>query len=123
MIDERLVEALQIEDFIINIRPTILKSGKWSGDVNVSIMIGRDNPLDDEDYGSLLHFAKMICSTVPMMEYSEELREMVNDYVLKYEDKGKDSNLLFTPDDRGKVLDRKDNVVTVSFGTETKGSA
>ena len=123
MIDERLVEALEVEDFIINIRPTILKSGKWSGDVNVSIMIGRDNPLDDEDYGSLLHFAKMICSTVPMMEYSEELREMVNDYVLKYEDKGKDSNLLFTPDDRGKVLDRKDNVVTVSFGTETKGSA
>ena len=49
MIDERLVEALRTEDFIINIRPTILKSGKWSGDVNVSIMIGRDNPLDDED--------------------------------------------------------------------------
>jgi len=123
MIDERLVEALQTEDFIINIRPTILKSGKWSGDVNVSIMIGRDNPLDDEDYGSLLHFAKMICSTVPMMEYSEELREMVNDYVLKYGDKGNESDLVFTPDDRGKVLDRKDNVVTVSFGTKTKGSA
>jgi len=123
MIDERLVEALEVEDFIINIRPTILKNGKWSGDVNVSIMIGRDNPLDDEDYGSLLHFAKMICSTVPMMEYSEELREMVNDYVLKYGDKGSDSDLIFTPDDRGKVLDRKDNVVTVSFGTETKGSA
>ena len=123
MIDERLVEALRTEDFIINIRPTILKSGKWSGDVNVSIMIGRDNPLDDEDYGSLLHFAKMICSTVPMMEYSEELRGMVNDYVLKYGDKGNESDLVFTPDDRGKVLDRKDNVVTVSFGTETKGSA
>ena len=65
----------------------------------------------------------MICSTVPKMEYSEELREIVNDNVLKYGDKGSDSDLIFTPDDRGKVLDRKDNVVTVSFGTETKGSA
>tara|TARA_R100001460_G_scaffold29909_3_gene59226 strand:+ start:10451 stop:10822 length:372 start_codon:yes stop_codon:yes gene_type:complete len=123
MIDEKLVEALEAEDFIVNIRPTILKSGKWSGDVNVSIMIGRDNPLDDEDYSNLLHFAKMICSTVPMMEYSEELREMVNDYVLKNVDNDKGTDLVFKPDNRGKILDRKDNVVTVSFGTETKGSA
>ena len=123
MIDERLVEALEAEDFIINIRPTILKNGKWSGDVNVSIMIGRDNPLDDEDYSNLLHFAKMICSTVPMMEYSEELREMVNDYVLKNVDNDKGTDLVFKPDNRGKILDRKDNVVTVSFGTETKGRA
>jgi hypothetical protein len=122
MIDEGLIDALETEDFIINIRPTILKSGKWSGDVNVSIMIGRDNPLDDEDYSNLLHFAKMICSTVPMMEYSEDLRDMINDYTLKHADKIQDGELVFTPEDRGKVLDRTDNVVTVSFGKDAKGS-
>ena len=123
MIDEKIIKSLKEEDIVVCIRPTVINKEEWSGDVSISIMAGRTNPLLDEDYYSLLHFAKMVCASVPLMEKSEELREMVNDYVLKYGDKGNESDLVFTPDDRGKVLDRKDNVVTVSFGTKTKGSA
>jgi hypothetical protein len=57
-----------------------------------------------------------------MMEYSEDLRDMINDYTLKHADKIQDGELVFTPEDRGKVLDRTDNVVTVSFGKDAKGS-
>ena len=87
-------------------------------------MAGRTNPLLDEDYYSLLHFAKMVCASVPLMEKSEELREMIHNFVLANVDK-EDSEELFNEDnsDKGKVIDRKDNVITISFGTKTKGTA
>lgn len=116
---ENISKCLRDEDFNINIRPTILKNGKWAGDIQLTIMVSGNNPLDDDDYGSIMHFAKMICASVPIMEFSSELRELAHDYVMDEEDNVVD----FKPDDRGKVLDRKDNVVTISFGTKTKGSA
>ena len=55
------------------------------------------------------------------MEKSEELREMIHNYVLSDVD---NQQIIEQEDnDRGKVLDRTDNVVTISFGTKTKGTA
>ena len=116
---ENIFKCLSDEDFNINIRPTISEEGKWSGDIQLSIMVSGDNPLDDNDYGSLMHFTKMICSSVPIMEFSSELRELAHNYVMDEED----NVIEFKPDDRGKVIDRTDNVVTISFGTTTKGTA
>ena len=41
-----------------------------------------DNPLDDEDYYKVMHFAKMMCASVPVMEESEDLRDIVHEYVV-----------------------------------------
>ena len=121
MIDEKIIKSLKEEDIVVCIRPTVVNKEEWSGDVSISIMAGRTNPLLDEDYYSLLHFAKMVCASVPLMEKSEELREMIHNYVLS----DVDNQQIFEQEDndRGKVLDRTDNVVTISFGTKTKGTA
>ena len=121
MIDEKIIKSLKEEDIVVCIRPTVINKEEWSGDVSISIMAGRTNPLLDEDYYSLLHIAKMVCASVPLMEKSEELREMIHNYVLSDVD---NQQIIEQEDnDRGKVLDRTDNVVTISFGTKTKGTA
>ena len=121
MIDEKIIKSLKEEDIVVCIRPTVVNKEEWAGDVSISIMAGRTNPLLDEDYYSLLHFAKMVCASVPLMEKSEELREMIHNYVLSDVD---NQQIIEQEDnDRGKVLDRTDNVVTISFGTKTKGTA
>jgi len=116
---DKIYKAMNSEDFHINIRPNLNKNGTWVGDVNVSILIAEDNPLNDDDYASLLHFTKMICASVPIMEMSPELRQLAHDYVMEEESTDFD----FKPDKKGKVIDRTDNVVTISFGTKTEGSA
>jgi len=126
MIDKKLIEQLKPEDIIICIRPTLKNDTEWTGDINLSVLAGRTNPLDDDDYYSLLHFTKMIAATVPIMEQSSDLRDIVSDYVYKEVDSKQDLiiNLdLESESDRGKVLDRTDNVVTLSFGGKTEGNA
>jgi len=123
MIDKRITKSLKQEDIVLCLRPTIVNNSEWSGDVSISIMAGRDNPLNDEDYYSLLHFAKMVCASVPIMEKSEELRDVIHNYVLEEIDMENELDVQLEESDRGKVLDRTDNVVTLSFGSTTKGSA
>tara|TARA_R100000388_G_C7226910_1_gene152275 strand:+ start:459 stop:827 length:369 start_codon:yes stop_codon:yes gene_type:complete len=119
---EKIHKAIKPQDFNINIRPNIREDGKWAGDINVNILVAGDNPLDDEDYESLLHFTKMVCSSIPIMEFSKEYRELVHKYTMEH---GDETEITFEPEyeERGKVLDRTGNVITISFGTETKGSA
>lgn len=125
MIDKEIINSLRAEDIVISLRPTVSTNGDWSGDISVSILAGRNNPLNDEDYYSLLHFAKMVSATVPIMEKSEELRELAHNYVFSEIDSDNelDINVELEESDRGKVLDRTENVVTLSFGSNTKGSA
>jgi hypothetical protein len=123
MIDKRITDSLKQEDIVLCLRPTIVNNSEWSGDVSISIMAGRDNPLNDEDYYSLLHFAKMVCASVPIMEKSEELRDVIHNYVLEEIDMENELDVQLEESDRGKVLDRTDNVVTLSFGSATKGRA
>lgn len=123
MIDKKIIDSLEKEDIVLCLRPTVTNGSEWSGDVSISIMAGRDNPLNDEDYYSLLHFAKMVCASVPIMEKSEELRDVIHNYVLEEIDMENELDVELEDSDRGKVLDIKDNVVTLSFGSRTKGSA
>jgi hypothetical protein len=63
----KLSKEIQNEDLLIRVRPFADNDGKWSGEVDISIMAMPDNPLDDDDYYQIMHFAKMMydvcCST------------------------------------------------------------
>ena len=78
---------LQDEDFVIQVKPHIDREG-WTGDVTLSIMIGKDNPLNDTDFESMLNFTRQICATVPLMntiKYSEMLlrKKLISTYPSK----------------------------------------
>ena len=107
------------EDFLIRVRPFRDKDGSWNGDIDLSIITQPSNDMDDEDYHQVMHFCKMMASTVPIMEYNEDLRDMVHEYVMEHVDK----EYIIEVEPKSQVVDRSDNVVTIDFGTKTKGSA
>ena len=80
-------DAVEPEDFIVRIRPSTNSSGSWNGEIDVAIITQPDNPLDDEDYFQVMHFCKMIASTIPVMEVNEDFRDLVHEYVIETVDK------------------------------------
>jgi predicted RNA-binding protein Jag len=81
-----------------------------------------DNPLDDEDYYNIMHFTKMMCASVPVMEEVEELRNVVHEYVTKVIDTEMDIDVEL--EEKSGVEKTYDgNVIHLNFNTKTGGSA
>ena len=119
---EKLAEEVNEEDFLIRVRPFANDDGRWSGEVDISIMAMPDNPMDDEDYYQVMHFAKMMCASVPVMEEVEELRNIVHEYVTKVMDTEMDIDVELEGE-AGVEKTYDGNVVHLSFNTKTGGSA
>lgn len=113
-------EDIYDNDFVIRVRPTVDKS-QWTGEIDIAIISSAGNGLDDEGYGQLMHFCKMMCATVPIMEQDETIRNLVHTYVMEVVDNESDYVL---EEDEDVIVTREDgNVVHLSFGSKTKGSA
>lgn len=119
---EKLASEVSEEDFLIRVRPFADDDGKWSGEVDISIMAMPDNPMDDEDYYQVMHFAKMMCASVPVMEEVEELRNVVHEYVTKVIDNEMDVDVELE-EEAGVEKTYDGNVVHLHFNTKTGGSA
>ena len=119
---EKLASEVNEEDFLIRVRPFANDEGRWSGEVDISIMAMPDNPMDDEDYYQVMHFAKMMCASVPVMEEVEELRNIVHEYVTKVMDTEMDIDVELEGE-AGVEKTYDGNVVHLSFSTKTGGSA
>ena len=117
------MKHLDIEDrdFVIRVRPTA-SGDEWTGEIDISIISQGDNPLSDESYGQVMHFCKMMCATVPIMERDETVRDMVHNYVMEVVDR---ETVIFEEDEDDSLIITKEdgNVVHLSFGSRTKGSA
>ena len=104
-------DKLNLEDFIIQVKPTISSDKRWTGEVDVSVISSSDNPLCDEDYYGVLEFCRVICASIPLMEKDENLRQKAIDF-LQREDE------LYNKQNKSKIVDKRDNVVVVSFKPE-----
>ena len=83
-----------------------------------------ENKMDDDDYGQVMHFCKMMCATVPIMEESKEIRDIVHDYVMEVIDNEMDIEVQLEDEREAGVEKTYDgNVVHLSFNTKTGGSA
>ena len=106
------------EDFIIRIRPMLDIDNSWTGQVDITIVTFPENPLDDDDYSQLTHFSKMVCSSVPIMEEVEQVREMFHNYAM-----AQDEVILDMEDECNVEKTYDGNVIHIRFDTDTKGSA
>ena len=68
-------DKINAEDFVIQVKPMLNPSGRWTGEVDVSVISSTDNPLIDEDYYGVLEFCRMICASIPLMEKDEDLKK------------------------------------------------
>ena len=119
---KKLMTEVNEEDFLIRVRPFANDEGAWSGEVDISIMAMPDNPLDDEDYYKVVHFAKMMCASVPVMEESEELRDIVHEYVVNVLDNEMEIDVELE-EEVGVEKTYDGNIVHINFNTKTGGSA
>lgn len=119
---EKLLTEINEEDLLIRVRPFADDDGTWSGEVDISIMAMPDNPLDDDDYYKVMHFAKMMCASVPVMEEVQELRDIVHEYVINVLDNEMEIEVELE-EEAGVEKTYDGNVVHLSFNTKTGGSA
>lgn len=122
MTKEELIDSINDEDFIIRVRPFSDDDGQWSGEIDLSIMAFPKNPMDDEDYGNVMHFVKMMCATVPVMEQEESIRDLVHEYVLKVIDNEMDIDVELE-EECGVEKTYDGNIVHLNFNTKTGGNA
>ena len=118
---DKLMKEVREEDFLIRVRPFANDDGDWSGEVDISGMGMPDNPLTDKDYEQLMHFTKMMCASVAIMEESEDIRKIINEYVLNYIDSEMDIDVELEEEYVEKTYDG--NIVRLNFNTKTGGSA
>ena len=107
------LDNINPEDFLIQVKPMLNPAKKWTGEVDVSVVSSKENPLNDEDYYGVLEFCRIICASIPMMEKDESLRTKAVDY-LKQQDK------IEIQKEKPKIIDKHDNVIVVSFDRKDK---
>ena len=112
-------ESIDREDFMLRIRPTIDNDGSWNGEIDVSIISQPDNTLSDEDYFQVMHFCKMIASTIPVMEMHDDFRNLVHKFVEERVDRHYDFEL----ENKPTITKEEGNVVRINFDSKTKGNA
>lgn len=119
---KKLMTEVNEEDFLIRVRPFADNAGAWSGEVDISIMAMPDNPLDDDDYYKVMHFAKMMCASVAVMEESEELRNIIHESVINVLDNEMEIDVELE-EKVGVEKTYDGNIIHINFNTKTRGSA
>ena len=122
MSKDDMISRINDEDFVIRIRPFADDNGEWSGEIDISIMAFPENPLNDDDYDNLMHFVKMMCSSVPVMEQEESIRNLIHEYVMKVVDNEMDIDVELE-EEMGVEKTYDGNVVHLTFNTKTGGNA
>ena len=107
------LDDINPEVHLIQVKPMMNPAKKWTGEVDVSVVSSKENPLSDEDYYGVLEFCRIICASIPMMEKDEDIRTRALDY-LKLQDE------LEKTKDKPKIIDKHDNVIVVSFDKKKK---
>jgi len=107
------------DDYVVRVRPTVVNN-EWTGEIDIAIVTSADNSLNDESYSQMMHFTKMMCATVPLMEANEDMRNFVHTYVMEEID-----NIMepVVEEQEVTVTQEDGNVIRLNFGTRTKGSA
>lgn len=114
---------IEHEDFLIRIRPTFTKRGEWTGDAEVSVIASEDSTLPKDVIKGMEHFVNMLLSSLPVMERDEYVREKIFEYVKEHITpdidlgESEDSTTFYIEDDE------EDNIVHLTFTTNTKGEA
>jgi len=49
---KNILSKIKPEDFVIGIRPDMDEDNVWTGEIHMSIVTDKNNPLDDDDYYS-----------------------------------------------------------------------
>lgn len=95
-------------DYIIRLSPFLDEQGNWTGELMVGSVTTGENNLSDEDHFSLMQLTQLVCASVPALEESEQVRNILTSIV---EDSSYDEPEVA----QSKVQEVKENVIRVNF--------
>tara|TARA_R110002050_G_scaffold49223_1_gene114524 strand:+ start:58 stop:408 length:351 start_codon:yes stop_codon:yes gene_type:complete len=102
----------------IELQPFLTKDKKWTGQVEVNILTSRNNPMNKECRNDLLHLCQLTASTVALMEQDYDLVDRLEEFVNE-----KDEYIPQCDNKKVDIVHGEDNIVHLSFTTNTKGNA
>lgn len=118
---EEFDDPITHDDFLIRIRPTFTSKGDWTGDAEVSVITSEETSLTPTVFSGMNLFVSMLLSSLPVMEQDEYVREVIYQYV---NDHYEETIIKFEPEDEVTVdKSGDDNIIRLTFNTNTKGSA
>ena len=81
MNEENVLIDFHPNDYIIRLSPFLDEKGNWTGELMVGTISTEDNAMNDNDHYQLMHLTQMVCASIPAMEESEEVRQLLTDLV------------------------------------------
>tara|TARA_B100001250_G_scaffold306967_1_gene268853 strand:- start:22 stop:411 length:390 start_codon:yes stop_codon:yes gene_type:complete len=106
------------QDILIRMQPILDHQNNWTGDVNLSVIDSKTNPLSDRDYEDIMFFARMCLVGIDLLRTDEDISRKVYNIVkdeIKQEHTEKESSLSDKP--YSPVTSRQDNIITVDFNS------
>jgi hypothetical protein len=111
-------------DFMILVTP-IFEDENWTGNVNIDVAYPKNHDLTKETYRGIDFFIRMMIGSLSIMQDNETLRETMYNYVAEdYPDEFED--LIEAVEDNKKSVKieyGQDNVINLTFSSDTEGSA
>lgn len=106
------------QSFYIQLYPILDKDSEWQGNLQVNIITGPDNVMEDEPYSQMIHLCQLVASTIPFMEENPEFISTLEKFMR--------SNQLdeqYEEENEIELEYGEDNVVKINFNSRTKGNA
>ena len=105
-------------DFVILVSPTF-KKDKWTGNVNINVAYPKNHDFTKETYDGIDFFVRMMIASLTLMEEHENIREVMYDYVSEtWNLEDSKSNSRDVTIEYG-----EDNVINLTFNSDTEGNA
>ena len=104
--------------FCVQLRPILDEDYVWTGELEVSILQDKYNPMDEESKRHMTHLAEIVACSVAFMEQNPDVIEKIEEFIDTPE---YDETLSETQETTVESIEG--NVIKLSFGSKTKGSA
>jgi|GEM_PF-4624988 hypothetical protein len=88
MNEENVLIDFHPNDYIIRLSPFLDEKGNWTGELMVGTISTEDNVMNDNDHYQLTHLTQMICASIPAMEESAEVRDLLSEIVEEAKNEG-----------------------------------
>ena len=92
--------------FVITLTPAInKKDNRWTGEIMLNHCSTQDNDMHPEDCDNMVQMINMLLASIPLMEHDLEFRNKLYNH----------AKAMVKEDDKPKIIDKIDNVISVNF--------
>lgn len=111
------------DDFLIRVRPVRDEDEYWTGSVEISVASPSPKVVPIEEIDNINLFIEMILASVHVMQENQDFAEAVTEYVQDNYNDELDVLVDLEEEEKVTVEYGENNIIKLSFNTDTKGNA